>query len=106
MGKIADADKQDVGRFLNRMLGLEPEWQAYLFDLFQAMMEHVVSEAKRDGKYQDGIVDVKATSVELKEPPRVSPRPKLNTSWKCAVLVAGRLTHSNCWGTFSWISFA
>ena len=36
------------------------------------MMEHTVAVAKREGRYQDGIVDVKATSVTLKGPPRVS----------------------------------
>ena len=74
VGKIADPDKTDVGRFLNRMLGLEPEWQAYLFDFFQAMLEHTTAEAKREGKYQDGIVDLRATSVVMKGQPRVSPR--------------------------------
>ena len=72
VGKISDADKQDVGRFLNRLLGLDPEWQAKLFDFFQAMLEHIVAEAKREGRYQDGIVDVKATSVVLKDNPQVS----------------------------------
>lgn len=71
VGKVSDADKQDVGRFLNRMLGLDPEWQARLFDFFQAMLEYVVAEARREGRYQDGIVDVKATSVVLKEQPQV-----------------------------------
>ena len=67
MGKIADADKQDVGRFLNRLLGLEPLWQCQLFDFFQALMEHGIAQAKKEGKYQDGIVDLRATSITLND---------------------------------------
>ena len=72
VGKISDVDKTDVSRFLNRLLGLEPEWQAYLFDFYQALLEYTVAEAKREGKYEDGIVDFRATSVVLKGPPKVA----------------------------------
>lgn len=71
VGKVSDGDKADVSRFLNRLLGLEPEWQTYLFDFYQAVMEYVVAEAKREGKFEDGIVDFRATSVVLKGAPRV-----------------------------------
>ena len=70
-GKIADVDKSDVPRFLNRLLGLEPQVQTHIFDFYQAVLENTIEEAKKDGRYNEGIVDVKGTAITLAEMPRV-----------------------------------
>ena len=105
VGKIADTDKQDVGRFLNRLLGLEPAWQCYFFDFFQALMEHVIAAAKREGKYQDGITDLRATHITMSEPPKVLPS-SLNVPrvvfalWILAVLGKTAMLYTS----FAWFS--
>ncbi|KAK9819870.1 hypothetical protein WJX72_003467 [[Myrmecia] bisecta] len=70
-GKIADVDKSDVPRFLNRLLGLEPDVQRHIFDFYQALLEATIERARKDGKYDEGIVDIKGTSVTLREEPQV-----------------------------------
>ena len=52
-----------------RLLGLAPEAQKHVFDLFQAVLEATVEAAKREGRYDDGIVDVSGTSILLTAPP-------------------------------------
>lgn len=42
-----------------------------MFDLFQAVLEATVEAAKREGRYDDGIVDVSGTSIVLTGPPAV-----------------------------------
>ena len=53
-----------------RLLGLEPRAQAQVFNFYQACLEATIENAKRDGKYDDGIVDISGTYVTLAEPPR------------------------------------
>ena len=53
-----------------RLLGLEPSAQAQIFDFYQAVLEETIENAKKDGKYDDGIVDVSGSSVLLAEEPR------------------------------------
>lgn len=55
---------------VRRLLGLEPSAQAQVFDFYQACLEATIENAKRDGKYDDGIVDISGTNVTLAEPPR------------------------------------
>ncbi|KAK9811987.1 hypothetical protein WJX73_006484 [Symbiochloris irregularis] len=71
VGKIVDADRADVPRFLNRLLGLDPLAQAEVFDFYQALLEDTVATARRDGAYDDGIASVSGTSVTLAESPKV-----------------------------------
>ncbi|KAL3149047.1 hypothetical protein ABBQ32_001892 [Trebouxia sp. C0010 RCD-2024] len=71
VGRIADADKVDIARFLNRLLGLAPEAQAQIFDLYQAVLEGSIRQARKEGKYDEGIVDVKGTAITLAQPPQV-----------------------------------
>ena len=40
----------------------------HIFDFYQAVLENTIETAKRDGKYDEGIVDVKGTSITLAEP--------------------------------------
>ena len=51
-----------VGKFLNRILGLESVKQNLLFQCFHETHEHVVRIAKRDGTYDSGVLNIKGTS--------------------------------------------
>ncbi|CAO2168418.1 unnamed protein product [Urochloa humidicola] len=69
-GRIIDSDMHDVARFLNRILGLFPDIQNRLFDLFTSILDLVIQNARSEGKLDSGIVDIKANSVEMKESPK------------------------------------
>ena len=58
----------EVRRFLNRLLGLPLREQNELFDLFCATLSGVISAARKDGKYDEGIADLSGASVSLEEP--------------------------------------
>jgi hypothetical protein len=53
-----------------RLLGLDPEAQAVLFDFYQATLEALTARARKEGALDEGIVDVRAHSVTLAGPPR------------------------------------
>lgn len=59
----------------DRLLGLAPEAQAQIFDLYQAVLEGSIQRARKEGKYDEGIVDVKGTAITLAQPPQVHPHP-------------------------------
>jgi len=67
-----------VKRFLARMLGLSPDDQNKMLNFFGKAVEHVVNEAKREGTYDDGIVDLKG-HVSVVEEPRVLINDENNT---------------------------
>ncbi|XP_009595784.1 protein FORGETTER 1 isoform X2 [Nicotiana tomentosiformis] len=69
-GRIVDSDMHDVGRFLNRLLGLPPEIQNRLFELFVSILDLLVQNARLEGHLDSGIVDMKATTVELQGTPK------------------------------------
>lgn len=54
-----------------RLLGLAPDAQGKIFDLYQAILEASISRARKEGKYDEGIVDVKGTAISLAQPPQV-----------------------------------
>jgi hypothetical protein len=60
----------DVGRFLNRLLGLPPDIQNRLFELFTSILDVLVHNARIEGSFDSGIVDMKANSVELLSTPK------------------------------------
>ncbi|XP_022863527.1 protein FORGETTER 1-like [Olea europaea var. sylvestris] len=60
----------DVGRFLNRLLGLPPEIQNKLFELFVCILDLLIQNARTEGHLDSGIVDMKANSVELQGNPK------------------------------------
>ncbi|GAB4817769.1 hypothetical protein N2152v2_004815 [Parachlorella kessleri] len=68
-GTIEERDKTDVPRFLNRLLGLDPDAQALLFDYYQATLEALTARARREGALDEGIIDVSAHSIQLEGPP-------------------------------------
>ncbi|MED6150702.1 udp-glycosyltransferase, partial [Stylosanthes scabra] len=67
---ISDKDMQDVGRFLNRLLGLPPDIQNRLFELFASIFDHLIQHARIEGNLDTGIVDMKANAVELRGIPK------------------------------------
>jgi hypothetical protein len=54
-----------------RLLGLEPEVQTLIFDFYQAILEATIAQARREGRYDDGIVDVAGTAISLADAPKV-----------------------------------
>ena len=54
-----------------RLLGLEPEVQTCIFDFYQAILDSTIAQARREGRYDDGIVDVAGTAISLAESPKV-----------------------------------
>ncbi|XP_010537824.1 PREDICTED: protein strawberry notch [Tarenaya hassleriana] len=69
-GRIVDSDMHDVGRFLNRLLGLPPDIQNRLFELFASILDFLVHNARIEGNLDSGIVDMKANSIELQGSPK------------------------------------
>lgn len=48
--------KIDMSRFLNRILGTPVDLQNYIFNYFAETLDEVIAQAKRDGKYDLGIM--------------------------------------------------
>lgn len=69
-GRIVESDMHDVGRFLNRILGLPPAIQNRLFELFISILDLLVQNARIEGHFDSGIVDMKANKIELQERPK------------------------------------
>ncbi|KAK6149572.1 hypothetical protein DH2020_017097 [Rehmannia glutinosa] len=69
-GRIVDSDMQDVGRFLNRLLGLPPEIQNRLFELFVGIFDLLIRNARVEGHLDSGIVDMKANTIKLQGTPK------------------------------------
>ncbi|GAV64893.1 PHD domain-containing protein/Helicase_C_4 domain-containing protein/AAA_34 domain-containing protein [Cephalotus follicularis] len=69
-GRIIDSDMHDVGRFLNRLLGLPPDIQNRLFELFVSILDVLVQNARIEGNLDSGIVDMRANIVELEGTPK------------------------------------
>lgn len=69
-GIVPDSERNNVAHFLNRMLGLVPKVQAWLFNWYLAHLDAVIANAKKEGRYDNGIVDIQATSLELQGEPR------------------------------------
>lgn len=97
-GRIVDSDMHDVGRFLNRLLGVPPDVQNLyveswlyadtlllwckscntnlgvwnrLFELFVSILDLLVQNARLEGHFDSGIADIRANTIELKGPPKV-----------------------------------
>ncbi|GAV85321.1 Helicase_C_4 domain-containing protein [Cephalotus follicularis] len=69
-GRIIDSDMHDVGRFLNRLLGLPPDIQNRLFELFVSILDVLVQNARIEGNLDYGIVYMRANIVELEGTPK------------------------------------
>lgn len=69
-GRIVDSDMHDVGRFLNRLLGLPPDIQNRLFELFINILDLLVHNARSEGQFDSGIVDIKANIIVQQGSPK------------------------------------
>ena len=58
-----DATKASVRKFLNRLLCLEVDGQAKLFAVFSDNLKKTVAAAKSDGTYDDGMADLKGSTI-------------------------------------------
>ncbi|RHN53138.1 putative Zinc finger, RING/FYVE/PHD-type, protein strawberry notch [Medicago truncatula] len=65
-----DKYKRNIRRFLNRLLGIAPEIQNRLFELFVNILDLLVHKARIEGNFDTGIVDLKATVIELQGNPK------------------------------------
>lgn len=50
------ADYNNMGKFLNRILGMEVQQQNALFQYFSDTLAAVIQEAKKNGRYDMGIL--------------------------------------------------
>mmetsp|Transcript_37967 Transcript_37967/g.61745 ORF Transcript_37967/g.61745 Transcript_37967/m.61745 type:complete len:1109 (+) Transcript_37967:282-3608(+) len=58
-----EKNSKNVKRFLNRLLGCSIHVQALLFNYFACTLDAVISSAKRDGVYDEGVSDIVANSI-------------------------------------------
>ncbi|KAL0009583.1 hypothetical protein SO802_011085 [Lithocarpus litseifolius] len=86
-GRIVDSDMHDVGRFLNRILGLPPDIQNRLFELFISILDLLIQNARIEGNLDSGIVDIKANVIELQGTPKVNSSSESLTGFSNFVLL-------------------
>eukprot|EP00057_Strongylocentrotus_purpuratus_P009593 XP_011664067.1 PREDICTED: protein strawberry notch homolog 1 isoform X3 [Strongylocentrotus purpuratus] len=68
---IQDKDQSGVGKFLNRILGLTVATQNMIFTYFFGSLQAAIAAARKEGKYNEGLVDIMASSIEMVGSPRV-----------------------------------
>lgn len=56
MSFVAAADYNNMGKFLNRILGMEVQQQNAVFQYFSDTLAAVIQEAKKSGRYDMGIL--------------------------------------------------
>ena len=69
--EITPAERTNIPRFLNRLLSLEVERQNALFDYFYQTFLETIEHLKTKGKIDDGMEDLKASSVKMTESPQI-----------------------------------
>ncbi|KAM9801252.1 protein strawberry notch homolog 1 [Neosynchiropus ocellatus] len=62
-----DKDYNNIGKFLNRILGMEVQQQNALFQYFSDTLSAVIQEAKRNGRYDMGILDLGSGDEKVKK---------------------------------------
>ena len=60
-------DRNDVRRFLNRILGLPVRAQNLLFGYFAETLEAEVRAAKADGTYSEGVSDLSGSNITIED---------------------------------------
>jgi hypothetical protein len=68
---IKESEKNNIPRFLNRLLSLEVERQNALFDYFYQTFLETIEHLKAKGKIDDGMEDLKAISARESDAPKV-----------------------------------
>lgn len=69
--RIKKEDEDHVPRFLNRVLALCVNEQNALFDYFVSIFDQTIAFAKANGTFDEGVVDIKAVSMELSKEPNL-----------------------------------
>lgn len=67
---IKDSDKENIERFLNRILILEVDEQNAVFDAFFQTFENLIQMAKDNGTFDEGAADLKGESITIKREPK------------------------------------
>ncbi|XP_077479469.1 protein strawberry notch homolog 1 [Stigmatopora argus] len=62
-----DKDYNNIGKFLNRILGMEVHQQNALFQYFSDTLAAVIQEAKRNGRFDMGILDLGSGDEKVKK---------------------------------------
>ncbi|XP_008323825.1 protein strawberry notch homolog 1 [Cynoglossus semilaevis] len=62
-----DKDYNNIGKFLNRILGMEVQQQNALFQYFSDTLSAVIQEAKKNGRYDMGILDLGSGDEKVKK---------------------------------------
>ncbi|XP_066506867.1 protein strawberry notch homolog 1 isoform X2 [Hoplias malabaricus] len=62
-----DKDYNNIGKFLNRILGMEVQQQNALFQYFSDTLNAVVHNAKKNGRYDMGILDLGSGDEKVKK---------------------------------------
>ncbi|XP_037403143.1 protein strawberry notch homolog 1 isoform X3 [Pygocentrus nattereri] len=62
-----DKDYNNIGKFLNRILGMEVQQQNALFQYFSDTLNAVVQNAKKNGRYDMGILDLGSGDEKVKK---------------------------------------
>jgi len=71
LATVLDADRYNVNKFLNRLLGLPVQSQNALFEFFSSVFRWVVFTAKSTGKLEPAIESISGESVECDGEPEV-----------------------------------
>lgn len=88
-------DETNVPRFLNRVLALDVERQNAIFDYFASVFERMVTTAKSNGTFDEGVTDVRAVAIRFARPPRVVATDEITgAETKHYVLEVDRTTHT------------
>ncbi|KAK9968737.1 hypothetical protein ABG768_003045 [Culter alburnus] len=62
-----DKDYNNIGKFLNRILGMEVQQQNALFQYFSDTLSAVIQNAKKTGRYDMGILDLGSGDEKVKK---------------------------------------
>ncbi|XP_061118634.1 protein strawberry notch homolog 1 isoform X1 [Conger conger] len=62
-----DKDYNNMGKFLNRILGMEVQQQNALFQYFSDTLTAVIQNAKKNGRYDMGILDLGSGDEKVKK---------------------------------------
>ncbi|XP_067862331.1 protein strawberry notch homolog 1 isoform X3 [Heptranchias perlo] len=62
-----DKDYNNIGKFLNRILGMEVHQQNALFQYFADTLNAVIQNAKKNGRYDMGILDLGSGDEKVKK---------------------------------------
>ncbi|XP_063066402.1 protein strawberry notch homolog 1 isoform X2 [Engraulis encrasicolus] len=62
-----DKDYNNIGKFLNRILGMEVQQQNALFQYFADTLTAVIQNAKKNGRYDMGILDLGSGDEKVKK---------------------------------------